>query len=265
MPSSITVSELAVLLDGQMVSHDAKAEDEFFVHEQDEDRVVALRQFVRLGADSAVALTRGQTAVGTASSFERGNAHAESGLVGLVYLKWVNNKWVVSKRLSEALQLGSHGEFGQADVINLKPDLKALLIHSGGVWQGYSITFGDVIPLDQSVPHVIASIALESDNEGACGPESDCWRATSALTLKPSAKAGGMPEIHLKQTLTRSFSPFNEPAFLELDESAQEAVRSKYEGHDVPRRTEVSHAQPVYKWTGKAFDLKVGQNIVPEI
>lgn len=265
MPNGITVAELATLLDGQMVSHDAQAEDEIFLHEPNEDRVVALRQFVRLGPNAAVVLTRAQTAVGTAASFQRGDAHAESALVGLVYLKWADNKWTVNKRLTGEMTLGSHGEFGQVDVLELRPGLKALLIHSGGVWQGSSITRGDVIPLDYSAPHSIASIALESSNEGGCGPETDCWNASSVVTLKPSTKKGAMPEIHVAQTLSRLISPFNEPSFESLDDAAQEALRQKYQGDEVPRREEVSHAQLVYKWTGKKFELKSGKNIVPEI
>lgn len=265
MPGSISVAELATLLDGQMVSHDAKSEDEIFVHEQDEDRVVAFRQFVRLGADAAVVLTRAQPAVGTAASFQRGDAHAESALVGLLYLKWVDNKWTVSKRLTSDMSLGSHGEFGQVDVVALRPDLKGLLIHSGGTWQGSTMSFGDLILLDGSLPHVIANIALGSDNEGACGPDADCWHASSAVTFKAATKPAAMPEIHVAQTLTRAFSPFNESSFLSLDDSAQEAVRQKYTRDEVPRRTEVSHAQLVYKWTGQRFELKSGKNIVPEI
>lgn len=265
MPERISVSELATLLDGQMVSHDAQSEDEFIASEEGEDRVVALRQFVRLGPNVAVVLTRAQPIAGTPASFQRSDSHAESGLVALVYLKWQDNKWTVAQHLPSSVALGSHGEFGQADVVELRPGLKGLLIHSGGVWQGYSITLGHLIPLDQTVPHVIANMDLESDNEGACGPDADCWRASSTVTFKPSAKAGAMPEIQLKQTLTRSISPFNEPAFQALEETAQEAVRKKYEGDDVPRRKEVTHAEPIYRWTGKAFELKVGENIVPPI
>ena len=265
MPNSIAVADLAALLNGQMISHDAQAEDEFFFHEQNEDRVVALRQFIPLGPNSAVALTRAQTASGTAASFVRGDAHAESALVGLVYLKWAENKWTVNKRLTGEMKLGSHGEYGQVTVLELRPGLKAVLIYSGGVWQGSSITFGDVIPLDYSIPHSVANIAVESSNEGGCGPETDCWSADSVVTLKPSAKKGAMPEIQVGQTLTWSISPFNEPAFQNLDDVAQEAMRQKYQGDDVPRRQEVSNAQLVYKWTGKKFELKSGKNIVPEI
>lgn len=265
MPSGIAMSELATLLDGQMVSHKADGEDEIFLNEEGEDRVVALRHFVRLGPDSAVVLLRAQLAIGTAANFERSNAHAESGLVDLVYLKWIDNKWTVSKQLSSELGLGSHGEFGQVDVLTLRPDLQALLIHNGGVWQGYSIDHGDVVPLDQSTPHVIAHLTLASSNDGACAPEADCWDAGSTVTLKPSSKKGAMPEIHVAQTLTQSISPFNEPSFQDLDEVAQDAMRQKYQGDDLPRRQEVSHAHLVYRWNGKQFDLKVGKDIVPEI
>lgn len=270
MPEAISIAELARLLGGELLEREATSgEEEFLLAEDGRSRAVALRLFVPLETDQAVVLTRSQEIRDSGDGPERNNAHASGGEVDLTYLRWQGRRWIVVERYAAAMELGSSGEFGNVESLDLARGpqaLKAVLIHSGGSWQGLTMDSVDLIPLDGKPPRSVLSQPVASDNQGACEAEQDCWSATSALKLLPAGPGKGMAAIRIEQTLETEPSPLKQPAFLELSAEDREALRSRYDSPAAPPREQTTtRAAMVFEWDGSRYVLRAGKNIVPSI
>lgn len=273
MPQVISIAELSRLLGGELLERDATSgEEEFLLTEDGHSRAVALRLFVPLEPDRAAVLTRSQEIHDSGEGLERDNSHASGGEVDLTYLRWQGRRWVVVERYAAAMELGSSGEFGRVESLDLargledSPALKAVLIHSGGSWQGLSMDSVELVPLDGKPPRSILSQPVASDNQGACDAEQDCWSATSTLKLLPAQPGKGMAAIRIEQTLETAPSPLKQPAFLELSAEDREALRSRYDSPAAPPREQTTtRGTMVFEWDGKRYVLRSGKNIVPAI
>lgn len=269
MPESISVPQLAQLLGGELMERDTSAEEEFLMAEDDHARVVAIRLFVKLGQDRAAVVARSQSVHGSGKERERNNSHASGGDLDLVYLRWQGRRWIVDRHYAAALQLGSSGEFGHAESVDLArgpQGLKGVLIHSGGTWQGLSMDSVDLIPLDGKAPRSVLSQPVASDNQGACDAEQDCWSAVSVVRLQPDAAPGKMAAVRIEQTLESEPSPLKQPAFRELGAEDREALRRRHESATPPPREQTTtRGAMIFEWDGSRYQLRSGRNMVPEI
>ena len=265
MPETIALPELASLLNGKMLTDVGDQEDEFWVHEGADTRFKGLRKVVKVAPDELAVLTRSLAATGEGKDLQTSVDHASSGDVDVHYVHWDGRRWVLKASYIAALSLGSYGEFGDVETIELKHGLKALLIHSGGTWQGYSVDVADLLLLDHKEPRSVLEVMMASDSDGACAPELDCWQATSKMIVNASGKLDQMGELRVEQTLVREPSPLRETNFETLSEEAQEIILQRMQDAPPKRRKIVSHSTLIYRWDGQRYVLRSGKNLVPTI
>lgn len=179
--------------------------------------------------------------------------HASSGMLNIYVLRHKNKGWVVSNRYENFDMLGSDGNIGEVRWVNLGQGKTGLAMVSGGVWQGYviswlslyDVTNGNVRALNKQ------SFNLHSDNDNACGPEAECWNIDGEMSFVSSPSAMEYDDLVLTFSGTRS-KPKGDVT----------------EGTDPDKieRTETNvHGRARYHFNGKTYALVEGQNIVPDI
>jgi hypothetical protein len=171
-------------------THSARAT----VRDDGADRTVAMTfiSAARLPDGRVVALVNG------ASADENGietAGHSEPGILNVYMLRSAGGGWEVAERHENADTLGSEGHMGDARWVALGPGKPGFIMSSGGVWQGYAISFADVYALDGGVRH-LGSFKEAGSNDGACGPDSgECWDIKSRLRIAPEAGHDGYRDI----------------------------------------------------------------------
>jgi len=164
------------------------------VRDDNEDRALAMTFIAaaRLPDGRVAALVNG------ASADENGDdtaGHSEPGMLNVYLLRPDGAGWQVAERHENAAALGSEGRMGDARWVALGPGRPGFIMSSGGVWQGYAISFADVFALDSGVRH-LGSFKEAGSNDGACGPDSgECWDITSRLRFAADAGRDGYRDI----------------------------------------------------------------------
>lgn len=180
-------------------------------------------------------------------------AHVSSGILNIYVLRHKKTGWVVSKRYENFDSLGSDGNIGEVHWVNLGQGKTGLAMQSGGVWQGYVITFlslydvsnGKIRSLNQEL------INLHSDNNGACGPDSKCWDITGNMTFIASASTSEYDDLILTFEGNRS--------------QAEGEVTEDMDSETINRSETPVHGRARYHFNGKVYTLVEGENIVPGI
>jgi len=122
-------------------------------------------------------------------------SHAEPGILNVYLLRPDGAGWQVAERHENVDTLGSDGHMGDARWIALGPGKPGFIMSSGGIWQGYSISFADVYELGTGIRH-LGSFKEAGSNDGACGPDTgECWDITSRLRVVPDAGRDGYRDI----------------------------------------------------------------------
>jgi hypothetical protein len=117
-------------------------------------------------------------------------SHAEPGILNVYLLRPDGAGWQVVERHENVDTLGSDGHMGDARWVALGPGKPGFIMSSGGIWQGYSISFADVYELGAGIRH-LGSFKEAGSNDGACGPDTgECWDITSRLRVATDAGAG---------------------------------------------------------------------------
>lgn len=172
----------------------------------------------------------------------------------LVYMLHHEKKgWVVKQRFEEFDSFGSFGDIGKAEWVKLGPNKTGLAILGGDTAQGATITFlslydvtdGHLRRLNQT------PIEFQSDNQGACGPDSHCWEIGARMSFVTSRT----PRIYDDLLLTFSGNR-SEPVGDVSDETDLETIERK--------ETPV-HGSARYHFNGKVYELIDGENIVPGV
>ena len=121
--------------------------------------------------------------------------HAESGILNVYLLRPDGAGWQVVERHENVDALGSEGHMGDARWVALGPGKPGFIMSSGGIWQGYSISFADVYELGTGIRH-LGSFKEAGSNDGACGPDTgECWDVKSRLRVVPDAGHDGYRDI----------------------------------------------------------------------
>jgi len=149
---------------------------------------------------SAARLPDGRVAalVNGAMADDNGNetaAHADAGILNVYLLRPDGAGWQVDERHENVAALGSEGHMGDARWVALGPGKPGFIMSSGGIWQGYSISYADVYELGAAIRH-LGNFKEAGSNDGACGPDSgECWDIKSRLRVVPDAGHDGYRDI----------------------------------------------------------------------
>ncbi len=196
-------------------------------------------------------LPDGRTVVITngAPSDEKGNdlaGHASPGMLNVYTLRRTETGWNVLERRENVTTLGSMGNFGEVRWISLGPDKPGFIVSSGGVWQGYAISFADIFDLGHGVRH-LGSVKEASSSSGACSPEKDeCWDIDSSIRVL-DVQADAYPDLQID---------FKGKRFRVTENKSGDYVEH-------PKGTIQESAR--YRFDGKEYVLVSGINPVPDI
>ncbi|WP_308924713.1 hypothetical protein [Janthinobacterium sp. J1-1] len=188
---------------------------------------------------------------GTAES-----AHASPGLLNVFYLapkgKPGDESWQVVTRLENIATLGSSGQLGDVHWVSLGAGKQGLAIRHGYTGQGYTITQLALFEIGAGkVTELDGGIDLHSDNEGACGPETDnCWLVDGNWHFAAARDGGAYDDLLIDFTgASRKIKP---------------GVQVK-EDQEPPRLVTQMNGHARYAFDGKKYKLVEGKNIVPEV
>ncbi|MBB3117655.1 hypothetical protein [Pseudoduganella violacea] len=173
-------------------------------------------------------------------------AHVTPGRLSVYLLRQEQGKWVVQRRHENVAELGSMGQSGSAQWVTLAPGKPGLAMLHGGTWQGYSIRFLSLFDLsDENMRHMLGE-QVESDSEGACGPEtSECWRVDGNWRIAAPADGQRYGDVLI------DFS------------GEREALPQGVEGGKRVKRAVKGSAR--YSYRDGAYKLVDGANLVPGV
>jgi hypothetical protein len=173
-------------------------------------------------------------------------SHGQPGMLNVYLLQRQGKDWNVLERHENVSTLGSYGHVGGVDWIGLGPGKPGFIVHSGDTGQGYSIGFADIFELGNGV-RALGSFKQDSDNGGACGPETDeCWDIDSTLRVAGDGLHGGYPDL---------LAEFKGKRYTVTEAADKEVEHVK----TVIRQT------ARYRFDGKAYRLVEGTNPVPDV
>src|SRR5262249_1914842 len=116
------------------------------------------------------------------------SGHASSGLLNVYFLCHDGAQWKVLRRHENIAALGSFGRVGSAEWVTLASNKPGLAMLHGGIWQGYQITLLDLFDLGSRDIRNLTdeSINIHSENDGACGPDTEeCWNISGKWHFSP--------------------------------------------------------------------------------
>lgn len=173
-------------------------------------------------------------------------AHVTPGRLSVYLLRQEQGKWAVQRRHENVAELGSMGQSGAAQWVALAPGKPGLAMLHGGTWQGYSIRFLSLFDLsDENMRHMLGE-QVESDSEGACGPEtSECWRVDANWRIAAPAEGQRYGDVLM------DFS------------GEREALPPGAEGGKRVKQAVKGSAR--YSYRDGAYKLVNGANLVPTI
>lgn len=201
----------------------------------------------------AILVANAETA-NTEGSAESG--HSSPGLLNVFYLapkgKPGDEAWQVVTRLENIATLGSSGQLGEVHWVMLGAGKQGLAIRHGYTGQGYTITQLALFELGaDKVTELDGGIDLHSDNEGACGPETqDCWMVDGNWHFAAARDGGAYDDLLIDFTgASRKIKP---------------GVKVK-EDEEPPRLVTQMNGRARYAFDGKKYKLVEGKNIVPGV
>ena len=265
MPQQVSVETLASLLQGHLQPAKPGEDRELWLERDGGLYLIDLRQVVPVAPDEVAVLTRSMPAGKEDGKITSMVGHGNGGGVDLHYLRWDGQRWALKSSQLAGFEAGSFGEYGKSQVVDLGGGRKGLLIYSGGTWQGYTVEFADLVPLDHSEPHSVLNMPVASSNDGACSVEKDCWDGQSTVQVVPGRLPEDMPEVRLRQTVKTALSPIDTRSLDALDEEARDALLAKMENDPPARQSRTREATLVYRWQGTRFVLKAGKSIMPDV
>ena len=224
MPQQVSVETLASLLQGHLQPAKPGEDRELWLERDGGLYLIDLRQVVPVAPDEVAVLTRSMPAGKEDGKITSMVGHGNGGGVDLHYLRWDGQRWALKSSQLAGFEAGSFGEYGKSQVVDLGGGRKGLLIYSGGTWQGYTVEFADLVPLDHSEPHSVLNMPVASSNDGACSVEKDCWDGQSTVQVVPGRLPEDMPEVRLRQTVKTALSPIDTRSLDALDEEARAEV-----------------------------------------
>lgn len=174
-------------------------------------------------------------------------AHASPGMLNVFYLKRDGERWTVLARHLDVATMGSHGSIGDTQWIELGPGKPALIVLSGGTWQGQSIAGADIFDLAGDVRH-LGNFDVMSTNGGACAPDTDdCWDVEGKIGTADATPPAGYRDIVVDFTDKRY------------------RVTEDAKGDFVEHPKSTSRTSARYRFDGKQYVLAEGSNPVPGI
>lgn len=105
-------------------------------------------------------------------------SHGQPGLLNVYLLRKQGGKWTEERRFENVAEMGSWGNLGSVDWVELGAGRPGFVVLSGGTWQGTTITNMALFDLaDPRLRDLATKIGLvESDNEGDCDERRHyCW------------------------------------------------------------------------------------------
>lgn len=218
------------------------------IRDGNEERSVAMTFIAaaRLPDGRVAALVNGASA---GDNGDESAGHAEPGILNVYLLRPAGSGWEVAERHENAATLGSEGHMGDARWVALGPGKPGFIMSSGGVWQGYAISFADVYELGNGVRH-LGNFKEAGSNDGACGPDTgECWDVTSRLRFDDGADA--------------AHDGYRD---LLADFSGKRYTITTVKGDEVATRQLGAIRQTVrYRFDGKAYKPTSDTNPVPDI
>ncbi|WP_150127735.1 hypothetical protein [Janthinobacterium psychrotolerans] len=184
------------------------------------------------------------------------SSHASPGLLNVFYLapkgKPGDEAWQVVTRLENITALGSSGQLGDVHWVMLGAGKQGMAIRNGYTGQGYTITQLALFELGaDTVTELAGSIDLHSDNDGACGPETqDCWLVDGNWHFAAARDGGAYDDLLVD--------------FTGASQKIKPGVQVK-ENEDPPRVITQLNGRARYAFDGKTYKLVEGKNIVPGV
>lgn len=174
-------------------------------------------------------------------------SHASGGLLNVYLMRQSGGNWEIIKRHENVISLGSHGNLGTVQWVQLAKDKPGFAVLSGGTWQGYTIENLSLFDLTaDSMRDLAAQIQVHSDSDGGCDPEGDskCWNITGKWRFEPAQGAAEYDDLH-------------------VDFSGESSTRANAAKAQRVARKVSGTAR--YAYDGKVYKLAEGANPVPGI
>lgn len=182
--------------------------------------------------------------------------HPSPGSLLIYILHHEKKGWVVERRVDEFDSFGSFGDIGKTQWVKLGPNKTGLAILHGDTAQGatityvslYDVTDGHIRRLDKG------GIEFESDNQGACGPASNCWEIHTRMSFVAGRTQADYDDLLLTFSGNRS-EPLVDVSNVD-DETDPETIERK----ETPLTGSAR-----YHFNGEFYKLIEGENIVPGV
>lgn len=163
-------------------------------------------------------------------------------------------RWAVVRRHENIAELGSSGNIGATNWVQLADGKPGLAVEHGGVWQGYFMSL--LALFDLTAPEmrdlVNPAIKIVSDSMGACSETMDkCWTVKGKYHFV-KVEGGAVYDD------------------LQIDFSGEEAImragtNERDKDGDVLRTRTPLRRQARYGFDGTSYKLVSGENIAPDI
>ncbi|MFC4158940.1 hypothetical protein [Chitinimonas lacunae] len=186
--------------------------------------------------------------------------HADAGLVSLYRLRWQDGVWKVRLSHIHFDGLGSMGNSGEAQWLDLSRGRLGLAMHHGGMWQGNTLTLLALYDLSGNQVKSLTkeSIRIASANGGACAPITEmCWDVTAQWRFVAAAQPGDYDDLVL--SFSGSEATLAEPV------GKAEAVMANGEEVEPKRNVKQVTGSARYRFSDGHYRLVEGTNKVPEI
>jgi hypothetical protein len=180
-------------------------------------------------------------------------AHGAPGVLNVYVLRAEGAGWQVAERRESLSTMGSWSNIGIVDWIELAPGKPGFIVKSSGTWQGYTGVWAHIIELGAPMRE-LGTINLASDNEGGCGPDTDCWDVEGVIRFADGTDAANPPDMLVDFSGRRYH--FTEDPDQAPDQDQGRAITTH---HDATIRQTAR-----YRFDGKAYALVEGSNPVPD-
>jgi len=172
--------------------------------------------------------------------------HGQPGFLNAYVLQKQGDKWKVERRFENVAAMGTWGNLGRVDWVELGEGRPGFSIEWGGTWQGNTVGFLALFDLgDPQLRDLVTKVGpTSSDNEGDCDERRHrCWNVKGKWRLERKAQQA-------YDDLVFDFTGYNESR---PEDSAETVARS---------RAVVSNAAR-YTFRDGEYVLASGENPVP--
>jgi hypothetical protein len=180
-------------------------------------------------------------------------AHGAPGVLNVYVLRAEGAGWQVVERRESLSSMGSWSNIGSIDWIELGPGKPGFIVRSSGTWQGYTGVWAHIIELGAPMRE-LGAINLASDNEGGCGPDTDCWDVAGVIRFADATDGGNLPDMLVDFSGKRYH--FTEDPDQQPEQGQGRAITTH---HDATIKQTAR-----YRFDGKTYALVEGSNPVPD-